>query len=108
MVAVGACDDGPVYDYARDVAFKVYALAEGEEAGTVVYDGEASQDALVRIVRKGKEYKVEFAGEKPCKVELVNAGAAAQVSGADWSVRGSDIVLSFQGNGTGAAVVTLA
>lgn len=106
VVAVGACDDGSVYDYAQAVTLRVYALAEGKEAGTVVYDAQAAQDTLVRIVRTGKEIKAEVTGDKPCRVVLVNAGTAAEVSGAAWSAEDSDIVLSFQGSGT--AVVTLA
>ena len=35
VVAVGACDDGPVYEYARDVTFRVYAPGDGEETGKI-------------------------------------------------------------------------
>ena len=99
MVAVGACDDGPVYEYARDVTFRVYAPGDGEETGTVVYDGQAQQDTLVQIERQGKQYRVDVTGDKPCRVILVNAGSRAKVSGAAWEVRGKDIILAFEKSG---------
>ncbi|MCI8800818.1 MAG: alpha-xylosidase [Lachnospiraceae bacterium] len=99
VVAVGACDDGPVYEYARDVTFRVYAPGDGEETGTVVYDGQAQQDTLVQIERQGKQYRVDVTGDKPCRVILVNAGSRAKVSGAAWEVRGKDIILAFEKSG---------
>ena len=41
IIAVGALDDSPEYDYAEDVTFKVYALSDGETAETVIYGASA-------------------------------------------------------------------
>lgn len=54
MVAVGACHDGPEYDYAKDVNFRVYASGDGEEAGAVVYNGKCEQDTLIQVERRGE------------------------------------------------------
>ena len=105
VVAVGACHDGPEYDYAKDVNFRVYASGDGEEAGTVVYNGKCEQDTLIQVERRGDAYRIDVTGDKPCKVELVNAGAVAEVSGAACEIRGNDIVLSFEKGGLAAVVL---
>ena len=105
VVAVGACCQGPVYDYAKDVTFRVYALSDGSEAGTVVYDGKANQDTLVQIARRDREYQVDVTGEKPCRVELINAGTIAEVHGAEAVNRGRNIILSFEKDGLATVCV---
>lgn len=113
VVAVGACDDGPVYDYAKDVTFRVYSLADGGKAETAVYDGQAKRETSVRIEREGDVYKVEVTGEKPCRVVLMNGGAQAEAQGMAVNPgavtedcgttaggRGSDMVLCFEKSGT--------
>lgn len=119
VVAVGDCDDGPVYDYGKDVTFRVYALAEGQETGTVVYDSQTQQDTSIRIQCRGNTYKVDVAGEKPCRVILMNAGTveeaggtvpasagAAETAGGVTAVNsGRDVLLSFEKGGTATVCV---
>ena len=38
IVAIGAHDDGPEYDYADGAEIRIYALAEGKETESVIYD----------------------------------------------------------------------
>ncbi len=99
-VAVGACDEGPVYDYAENVTFRVYALEEVGETGTVVYDNCIEQDTLVQVERIGDVYKVDVTGEKPCRVVLVNAGTIKESHGAFAVKSGTDIIISFEKSGT--------
>ena len=74
IVAVGAENKKAVYDYADNVTFRVYALADGKTANTVVYDTEASPAASVTVDRKGDTYTISVESSKPCKVVLMNVG----------------------------------
>ena len=74
IVAVGAENKKAVYDYADNVTFRVYALADGKTANTVVYDTEANPAASVTVDRKGDTYTISVESSKPCKVVLMNVG----------------------------------
>ena len=100
VIAVGAKDDGPVYDYADGVTFRVYGIKDGGKAETVVYSGGALQEAFIVIERKGDTYTVTFQGEKPCRVVLKGTGKPVAAQGAEWSVQGEDTLLSFEKSGT--------
>lgn len=116
VIAVGERSDSAVYDYAENVTFRVYALEDGAETGTVVYDGQngqksvvcgaqGGQDTLVQVERRGSTYLVDVTGDKPCKVELLNAGIAAEADGAAYRNVNQDIVLSFEKGGTARVTV---
>lgn len=77
IVAVGACDSDAVYDYAKDVTYRVYALADGRTASTVVYSPENEIESEVTVTRNGEAYTISVKSAKPCRVELVNTGIAA-------------------------------
>lgn len=105
IIAVGASDDGPEYDYADKVTFKVYAPEDGGETGTVVYDGKGRQDTVIQVERKGNVCKIDVTGDKPCKVELVNMGTPAEANGASCETKGETIVLSFEKGGLATVVL---
>ena len=87
IVAMGACDTDAVYDYADGVTYKVFALGDGKTAQTVVYSTENEVDSKITVSRSGNTYEIEVKSEKPCKVELVNAG-----------VNGESKELTFEGS----------
>ena len=87
IVAMGACDTDAVYDYADGVTYKVFALGDGKTAQTVVYSTENEVDSKITVSRSGNTYEIEVKAEKPCKVELVNAG-----------VNGESKELTFEGS----------
>ena len=105
IIAVGASDDGPEYDYADGVTFKVYAPEAGGETGTVVYDGKGRQDTVIQVDRKGNVCKIDVTGDKPCKVELVNMGTPAEANGVSCETKGETIVLSFEKGGLATVVL---
>ena len=74
IVAVGADNTKAVYDYADDVTFRVYALADGKSASSVVYDVDANPVTSVLVDRTGNTYTITVEATKPCKVVLMNAG----------------------------------
>ncbi len=100
ILAVGAKNDGPVYDYAEDVSFRVYSVADGAKAETVVYSGEAVQEAKISVEHKGGIYTIIFQGEKPCTVVLTGAGQPVKAEGAACTVQDGDAVISFAKAGT--------
>jgi len=79
IVAVGACDDRPDYDYADGVELRVYALADGGSAETVVYGMDNEIALVAKITRVGNEVKAEVKADKPYTVKLVNMPGAVLV-----------------------------
>ena len=105
IVAVGACDTDAVYDYADGVDYKVYALAEGKDAKTVVYNTENEVDSEITVSHIDNRYEISVTSKKLCKVTLVHAGTAAGVDGAAYEQQDDTVVLSLSGDAK--AVVTL-
>lgn len=105
IIAMGACDDRPDYDYADGVELRVYALTDGQECSTVVYDMQQKADLQVSVVKSGNTITLnaENPGGKPYTVRLVNVKAAA-ADGAAMTVDGMDTVLVPE---TGTVTVTL-
>ena len=95
IVALGACDDKPDYDYADGVELRVYALTDGQECATVVYDMQQKADLQVSITKSADTItiKPKNAGGKPYTVRLVNVQAAS-ASGAAMTVDGKDTILT--------------
>lgn len=94
IIAKGASDDGPEYDYADHVEFRVYALKN--EANAVVYmpDGCGGVTAEARITarRMGEQIVIEVSDAKPWTVRLINCRVHG-VTGAQMQTDGDDTVL---------------
>jgi alpha-D-xyloside xylohydrolase len=99
ILALGAKDDGPVYDYADGVTYQVYAVKDGGAAETVVYSTENEKDGEIRVERQGNRYTIAVKGDKPCRVVLKHVGAAETVEGASYSVEGNDVILEVSKSG---------
>ncbi len=103
VIAIGTKDDGPVYDYADNVIYRVYALADGKEAGTVIYSMENEKVGSVRVSRSGNVYHVALEGGKPASVVLIGVGEPSLVEGvASHTLQGQDVVLQFAAGGEAA------
>lgn len=100
IVAIGARNDNAVYAYAKDVTFRVYALANGAEAETVVYGTENEKEASVHVLHKEDSYEISVESAYGSKVILVNESEPKKVSGADYQMDGTDVVLTFEGSGS--------
>lgn len=74
IIAMGAHDDGPVYGYDDGTMLLVYALADGAEASTCIYDTENVNAVTVSVKRRGKRYEAAVSGGKNMKVALMNTG----------------------------------
>ncbi len=84
IIAVGAVDTKPEYDYAEDVTFKVYELTEGIAAKTQVYNTRAELELSISVLKEGNTItvSVQHLGEaKPYKVYLHAVKNIASVTG---------------------------
>ena len=74
IIALGACDSDPVYDYADGVTLKVYAVKDGCTARTTVYSVDNAVELKASVTNEGGKYHIHVESGKPCTVELVNTG----------------------------------
>lgn len=73
IIAVGAVDTKPEYDFARDVTLKVYELTDGTAAKTDVYNTRAELELSISVLKEGNTITVSvqhFGEGKPYKVYL--------------------------------------
>ena len=80
IVAMGARDDNAVYDYADGTTFRVYALDDGCEAQTTVYDTENREAVKAAVTHCGSRYEIQVSGGTEVKVALMHAGMPKTVS----------------------------
>ena len=97
IVAMGAVDTDPVYDYASDVELRIYALKDGKTASTVVYNTDNEVEVTVNASNEAGTYKISVDSTKSYKVVLVHAGAPASVTGATYEMAGNNVVLTASG-----------
>lgn len=97
IVALGAENDGPVYDYADGVSFLVYELQDKKQAETLVYSAGNEKEASAAVTREGGTYEITVESGKPGRVVLVNAGKPQQVSITDYHMDGENLVLPYAG-----------
>jgi alpha-D-xyloside xylohydrolase len=84
IIAVGAVDTKPEYDYAEDVTFKIYELTEGIAAKTQVYNTRAELELSISVLKEGNTITVSvqhFGDAKPYKVYLHAVKNIASVTG---------------------------
>ena len=72
IIALGAYENGPEYDYAKDVTLRIYALEEGKEASTTVYSMSGEKDLTIKAVKIGDRIEITVDGQKPFTIELIN------------------------------------
>lgn len=106
IVAVGDGSHGAVYDYEKDVDFRVYALSEGATAKTCIYNASAKK-VLELEVFHGEQgaYRISLGSDQTetvsCSVELagvrgeVSATAEEENGGIQNIVSGADAVRLF-------------
>ena len=103
IVAVGARDDTPEYDYGQNVCFRAYA-ADTTDGGRIycgkatVVDMEANPVASVQIAGDTDTVRISYKGNKPCSVMLVNANRPKSAP-ENAKYDGRNIVVCFEGAG---------
>ena len=96
IIAVGK-DCGPVYDYADNVTFMAYELADGSTVSTEVYSGSAKKAAAISITKESARVTIKAESEKAYKIVLVNVKASS-VEGAEFVIEGNNTVITADGN----------
>lgn len=99
IVAMGARDDNAVYDYADGTTFQVYALVDGCEAQTTVYDTENREAVKAAVTHCGSGYEIQVSGGTDVKVALMHAGTPKTVSCA-YEMEGDHAVIAVPKEGT--------
>ena len=99
IVAMGARDDNAVYDYADGTTFQVYALVDGCEAQTMVYDTENREAVKAAVTHCGSGYEIQVSGGTDVKVALMHAGTPKTVSCA-YEMEGNHVVIAVPKEGT--------
>lgn len=105
LVAIGAKDDDPVYDYADGVTLKAYELIENQPASTVVYDSNANLTVKAEVLKKDNQIRINVETAKPYTVVLVNTTNLASIENGSFEVKGRDTIITP--NGSGEVVCTL-
>lgn len=99
IVAMGARDDNAVYDYGDGTTFQVYALVDGCEAQTTVYDTENREAVKAAVTHCGSGYEIQVSGGTDVKVALMHAGTPKTVSCA-YEMEGDHVVIAVPKEGT--------
>ena len=104
VVAIGATDERPDYDYADGAQIRICALQDGAQAESVIYDRNQKQDLVVCAKRNGDRIIIKTEAAKPYTIRLVNVSAAS-AEGADFAADGRDTVLSGCGEEIAVTVI---
>ncbi len=99
LIAEGASDSDPVYDYADHVILKAYELKEEVPAKTMVYDSAARLKVRAEVIRTAGTIMINVDSEQPYTVVLVNVTGVTAMENASFEVRGRDTVIIPLGSG---------
>ena len=97
IVIMGSHDDKPDYDYADGAEVRIYALQEGKEASSVVYDMKQNVDLSVNAKNENGKITVHAEGTKPYTIRLVNI-MTASVNGGSIAADGNDTIITPESN----------
>ena len=103
IVAIGAHDDKPDYDYGEDAELRIYEPVAGTTVTENVYGMDGSEEIKISVTTEEGKISVSVETGKAVSVRLVNRKAKA-VENAEMQVTDKDTVLTKI---AGKAVVTL-
>ena len=103
IVAIGAHDDKPDYDYGEDTELRIYEPVAGTTVTETVYGMDGSEEIRISVTTEEGKISVSVETGKTVSVRLVNRKANA-VENAEMQVTDKDTVLTKI---AGKAVVTL-
>lgn len=96
IIALGATDDRPDYNYGEHAELRIYALQEGREASTVIYGMDQKKELSVNAVKHGAEIKIHVETEEEYTLRLVNVQVNTS-SAAGLQITGRDSLLHLKG-----------
>ncbi|NLP33755.1 MAG: alpha-xylosidase [Clostridiales bacterium] len=99
LIAVGAKDDDPVYDYADGVILKAYELIDNVPASTVVYNANSELSVKAEVLKKDNQVRINVETSKAYSIVLVNVTNVVSVENGTAEVKGNDTIITPNGNG---------
>ncbi len=93
VIAVGAHDDRPDYDYADGCELRVYAIHDGIKLTTQVYSMNNTVELYVSIKRQGHSILVTADSTKPYTIRMINMHAAEAKNGF-LTIEGNDSIVT--------------
>jgi len=100
LLAVGAWEDKPDYDFAEDVVLHLFQLEDEAETTCQVYSQRGHLELAVSVSRSGKEYIVQGQAEKPWKLHMRGIeGPVVVEGGSAASTPLGQLVSLFNSNG---------
>lgn len=94
IVALGAGEESPEYDYLEGTVFRVYEPADGKEMSvSVVGAAEKREVFSLTVCRQGEDIRIEADRQGNFAVELMGM-RANDVRGAEWEIQGDRTLLS--------------
>jgi alpha-D-xyloside xylohydrolase len=107
LIAVGAVDSKPDYDFADNVSLHLFELADGETAQAVVVNQAAEQELQVAVSRSGSKLAVHAEGTgKPWSIVLRGIDSVSSVDGGTQQA-GSHGVIVAAASGTSELTIEL-
>ena len=98
IIALGASDNGPVYDYAKDVNYQVYHLNSLSEKSCAVYNTDNQIESELSIQKEDSTYKLKVSGGKPCEITLVNVDNVTILQGGTSTIENGSCVIVPENN----------
>ncbi|UPK46129.1 alpha-xylosidase [Paenibacillus pabuli] len=107
LIAVGAVDSKPDYDFADNVSLHLFELADGNSAQAVVVNQSAEQELVVNVSRNGSvlEVRAEGAG-KPWNLVLRGIESVSGVEGGSQASGANGVVVTAAA-GAGSLTIQL-
>ena len=93
IIALGARDDRPDYDYADGVELRIYELHNGAATERTVYGMDKQAALTVRASRHAGALTLDVETVKPYTVRLVNVRAVS-AEGAEIRIEGNDTLVT--------------
>ena len=92
IIADGAQDDSPDYDYADGCELRVYAIHDGVKIDTEVYGMNNNVELSVSVKREGNTIVMEADASKQYVLRMVNMYAVSAANGV-LTIEGNDSVI---------------
>ena len=95
IIAVGADDSRPDYDYAQGVTFHVFELEVGRSVSKTLFDSLGKEECSISVERGNQGYAIRVLGAtKPWRVCLRNVVEPASVEGGSFTLEAQGAVLT--------------
>jgi alpha-D-xyloside xylohydrolase len=94
IVATGAKENGPVYDYADEVTYQIFRLAQKKEKTCAVYNKDRKIESTLSIQKEDNMYRLKVISEKPCRISLVNVDNVSQINGGTFVIEGKNTIIT--------------